>query len=331
MFAGVLLGVASVLIAWRVGIAELGSVTFVELHRAMPVMWVVDLAPTVLGLAGILVGVLFSRIRDAREFAHELAEDIAAAWIEDLHQANSELAAAFATRDRFFATVTHELRTPLTSILGYAQLAEESGIQPHEARDCVAEISNSAAFLTEVVNDLLELARSSQAQLQLTIEDFDADGVVEEVIALLRPLADAGGVRLESRLAGKTPCRADATRLRQIVTNLIANAIKYSDGGTITVRTRTEEGWFTVEVADEGRGLSADELDRVFEPFHVVEHIDRRDSTGLGLALSRDLAEQMGGKLGAASEGRGTGATFWLALPVPEPARDAVRSTTTRA
>lgn len=315
MVAGSLLGLVVVAVAWRMAVAELGVVTFVELHDAMPVMWVVDLAPTLLGAVGAVIGVLHLRSRNAFDHARDLAQDIAAAWTSDLQLANVALAASLDDREKFYAALTHELRTPLSSILGYSELAEEMAPEASEVSEYIGEIYRSAALLLEMVNDLLDAAKLSQQGMKLNVEDVDGDAIANEVATLLRPLADSKALRIDKQLTADTLCRADPARLRQVVTNLVANAIKYSDQGKIVIRTLTDGGRYVIEIEDQGPGLTEEDIERIFLPFEQASGSTRRDSTGLGLAVSRSFADAMDGTLSVLSDGPDTGSTFRLELP----------------
>ncbi|MBT8198439.1 MAG: HAMP domain-containing histidine kinase, partial [Acidimicrobiia bacterium] len=292
-----------------------GTLTFDELHRAMPVMFIVDLAPSVLGIAGALVGVLYHRLHRAQARTQALAEEIAATWTADLQRANGELAQAMDQQQRLYSAVSHELRTPLTSIVGYTQLVETIDVAPVEASEYVHEIYQASSFLLQMVNELLEVAKLSRTGLTVALEDIDCCAVVENVTGLLRPLADASDLTLVASDSAGLRCRADTVRLRQTLTNLIANAIKYSDSGTIVVRSAEVDGAVEIEVIDQGRGIAAHDLERIFEPFAQTDDRDGTDSTGLGLLVSRVLVESMDGTLTAHSDGPGHGSAFRVRLP----------------
>ncbi|NNC76030.1 MAG: HAMP domain-containing histidine kinase, partial [Acidimicrobiia bacterium] len=300
---GALFGCVFVLIAWRVGVASVGNVTFDELHRQMPIMFIVDLAPTVLGIAGALLGTMYGRLHRAQARTQALAEEIAATWTADLQRANGELATALDQQQRLYSAVSHELRTPLTSIVGYTQLVETIDVAPVEASEYVHEIYRASSFLLQMVNELLEVAKLSKTGLTVALEDIDCCSVVENVVSLLRPLASASELGLVTQDSTGLECRADTVRLRQTMTNLIANAIKYSDGGTIVVRSARVGDSIEIEVVDQGRGIAPEDLERIFEPFTQTDDRDGTDSTGLGLVVSRILIDSMDGSLTAHSSG----------------------------
>ena len=317
---GAFFGVGLVLVAWRLGVAELGDVTFAELHAAMPTMWIVDLTPTLLGLTGAVIGVLHQNLRRSHDHVEELARELAAVWTSDLQSSNEQLATALGERVKFYAALTHELRTPLSSILGYSDLVRALEIEPDEATEYVSEICNSASFLLDMVNDLLSAAKHTHNGLKVSAVEVDATKVALEVMALLRPLAESKGLELRADLADSAVCLADPVRLRQVITNVMANAIKYSRSGVITITTSAGAGNVLVEVADQGDGLAPDDIDRIFLPFVEAHGNDRQDSTGLGLAVSKAFVEAMNGTMTARSDGPGKGASFRIVLPASEPA-----------
>lgn len=322
--AGALFGLLFVILAWSIGAADYSGYSLTELHEVLPVIWVVDLAPLVLAIAGGLVGNLHRRLNSARTAAEDLAQDLAAAWTADFQRANAEMAKALETQQRFLATVSHEFRTPLTSILGYSELVVEEDSSP-EVASYVAEIASSAEFLLSMVNELLDVAKLSRSGVTLNLQNVDANRELRSVTDLLRPLASSSRIGLRFDTAALGECRADPLRLRQIVTNLVANAVKYSDKGIIELRSRIIDSSFVIEVIDQGSGLAADDLERVFEPFERVGADERTDSTGLGLTLSRAMALAMDGELAAMSDGPGTGSTFMLTLPLASNAAVEVR------
>lgn len=314
--AGAAFGALMVLMAWRVAITQAGSVGFGELHATHPTMWLVDLMPTILGLAGGAIGILHLRLSEARARTEQMARQIAAAWTADLHEANVELAKTVEERQRFYAALSHEMRTPLSSIVGYSELADGIAVQPPELGGYVAEIYGSARVLLGMVNDLLDAAKLELEGVSVRIEAVDGNAIAAEVARRLYPLAAQKGLAIETDLTGRSLVRADAGRLRQILTNLVSNAVKYSDSGIVTIRSgETSDGrcYFTVE--DQGIGISAADIDRMFLPFTQAKSSEQRnDSTGLGLAISRTLARAMHGDVTATSGGRGKGSVFRLDL-----------------
>ena len=157
--AGAAFGALMMFVAWRVAIADSGGMSFEELHTAHPIMWLIDLMPTILGLVGAFIGILHLRLAEARARTEETARQIAGAWTAELHEANMELMKTVEERQRFYAAFSHEMRTPLASIVGFSELVDGADVRPPEVGGYVAEIYGSARTLLEIVNDLLDAAK----------------------------------------------------------------------------------------------------------------------------------------------------------------------------
>jgi signal transduction histidine kinase len=207
----------------------------------------------------------------------------------------------------------HELRTPLNSILGFTELLEVGSLNPRQAR-YVGNIRTSGRQLLDVINELLDFSRAEAGQLRVARDRVNATSVVETVLEQLRPMADVGDVTLVDA-ADKALVIADPLRLQQVLTNLVNNAVKFTPAeGKVCVDTRSRDGWVEIRISDNGIGIPAGELDRIFEPFTRVENGgERREGSGLGLSLSRKLIEAMGGTLDVESS-PGQGSTFTLKL-----------------
>ena len=236
------------------------------------------------------------------------------------HGANLELADALESRRRFHAAVTHELRSPLTAIVGYSDLAGPLASEPPELSAYVSEIYGAATAMLGMVNDLLDAAKLEASGISVEIEDVRCPKVVDEVVRRLTPLARQKGLELIADVGSEVGCRADPERLRQILTNLIANAVKFTESGTVRVlASLCDDGSVALEVVDDGLGIDPADLDRIFEAFECGAHGDGRcDSSGLGLAISKTLAEAMDGRITAESPGPGEGSTFRLTLPAAD-------------
>ena len=228
-------------------------------------------------------------------------------------------------KSEFLSRMSHELRTPLNAILGFGQLLELDSLSPDQ-RDSVGHILKGGAHLLDLINEVLELSRIEAGALRLSLEAVELGEAVRDVVALVSPLAVERGVALrvdpDPGADGTTWVRADIGRMKQIVLNLLSNAIKYNRaGGLVTVRIRpASAGGVRLVVSDTGPGLAPDELERAFRPFERLSADGTTEGTGLGLTLSRSLAEAMAGTLDAASE-PGCGADFTLVLaaaPAPE-------------
>ncbi|HKV10901.1 MAG TPA: ATP-binding protein [Thermoanaerobaculia bacterium] len=243
---------------------------------------------------------------------------------EELRQAHREAHAANEAKDRFLATLSHELRTPLTPVLAMVASLEEDPRVPGEIRSSLAMVRRNVELEARLIDDLLDLTRIARGKLGLNRRATDARQVIEHAVETARRDIEAKGLRLVTDLAsGDRSVWADAPRLTQVLWNLLSNAVKFTPpGGEIAVRSRVEGGGageeLVIEVTDTGIGIEPDVLPRIFDAF---EQADRRitrhfGGLGLGLALSRALVELHGGRLTAASDGRGTGATFEVRLPL---------------
>jgi adenylate cyclase len=250
---------------------------------------------------------------------------------EDLEQARDVAQQATEAKSRFLASMSHELRTPLNAIIGYSELLEE------EARDQRAEgfvpdlqrIHAAAKHLLELINAVLDLSKVEAGKMELYLETFEVAALVQEVAAVLEPLAHKNGNRLEVRCAPDAgTMRADLTKVRQVLFNLLSNACKFTDRGVVSlVVTREAAGGsdtLVFAVTDTGIGMTPEQMARLFEEFAQADaSMTRRfGGTGLGLALSRRLCRMMGGDITVASKA-GRGSTFTIRLPaaVREPAR----------
>jgi two-component system phosphate regulon sensor histidine kinase PhoR len=232
----------------------------------------------------------------------------------------TELRRLESLRRDFVANVSHELKTPLSSIKAYAETLRNGALADEEAAvKFVERIQEQADRLHNLIIDMLSLARIESAQEVFNIEPVAVDEVVESCLAAQRPAAQAKRIELRSEPAD-VPCsvRADREGLREILDNLVDNAIKYTgDGGSVVVRWRLRESEAAIEVEDTGIGIGQEDLSRVFERFYRVDKARSREmgGTGLGLAIVKHLAQSFGGGVAARSE-PGRGSTFAVLLPL---------------
>jgi signal transduction histidine kinase len=248
-------------------------------------------------------------------------------------------------KNDFLANVSHELRTPLNAIVGFVDLLREGvygDLSPRQVKP-VERIEASANHLRHLVDQILDLAKMAAGRLDVHAEPLDIRPFILDVASEVESLVNEKGLSLSLAMGSSLPrIRSDPTHLRQILVNLLGNAIKYTDTGSIVVKTRSlakpaalEQGlpeivaaaqestnlWLAVQVIDSGRGIAQADQQRVFEEFEQVDAGPRADSpnrgTGLGLAISRRLARLLGGELLLESE-PGKGSTFTLWLPAGE-------------
>ncbi|GBE25967.1 autoinducer 2 sensor kinase/phosphatase LuxQ [bacterium BMS3Bbin02] len=214
------------------------------------------------------------------------------------------------------AAVSHELRTPLTAILGFADLlSEHDSLLSSDRTEFVNAIRGNADHLLGLINDLLDVAQAETGALALgDLVDCDLDAIVEESIGYVRPGACERGIDIVYPRT-EAMVRSQAIRLKQIVINLLSNATKFSDEGKIHVTVETVSKMTRVVVADSGCGIEPDVLRRLFQPFERGVSPSDRAGTGLGLVISRRLAEAMGGSLDLYSDGLGFGTRAVLTIP----------------
>ena len=233
--------------------------------------------------------------------------------------ARAEAEAANRAKDDLLAVVSHELRAPLAPVRAIAQALKRAEVPTSEVREMAVEIDRLIVYEARLIDDLLDFQRTSRDLLTLEHERCDLHEIAHSALRVVRPLYRAKRMPLTEDLAAADPVVwAEPMRVQQIIYNLIANAVKFSPWNTrIVIRTRNPApGWIELEVVDQGEGIAPDLLARLFQPFtQATAHRQPNSGLGLGLALSRRLAELHGGTLSTTSEGRGRGATFTLRLP----------------
>lgn len=225
-----------------------------------------------------------------------------------------------ASRARFVAVMSHEIRTPLNGILGFTELLLDGDLKAQEKR-WATTIRDAGHLLRSIVNDVLDLAKIEAGKLTLHDAPFELRPVAASTLTLLRPLADVKKLELRTDFDPSLPdwVRGDEARLRQILINLVGNAIKFTGTGSVTLRARRINGTrIRFEIVDTGAGLTQSQIDALFAPFAQVGEVpsQRLAGTGLGLAISKELVEKMGGTIGIDSEPE-EGSTFWFEIALP--------------
>ena len=270
---------------------------------------------------------LMSLLRDAQGQPESLlcvVQDITAhLQFEANARAREAAELANRTKSEFLSHMSHELRTPLNGLLGFAQLLQLDGDRSLSERqkDWIAKIGQAGWHLLAMINDVLDLSRIETGNLKVTLERQDVHLLVEEVKALLTPAARARGVTIRVQLnALARYAIGDITRMREIISNLLSNAIKYNvEGGQILINAQlVGTSQVDIAVTDTGQGLSSTQLASLFQPFNRLgQERSSIEGTGIGLVISRRLAELMNGSLRVGSE-LGKGTTFTLRLPAAD-------------
>ncbi len=259
--------------------------------------------------------------RSVLVYALDIDEQHRAAAVKEAAQKAAD--AANRSKSEFLSRMSHELRTPLNAILGYAQLFEMTGPREDQAEP-VQQILASGRHLLDMINEVLDISRIESGTLSLSVEPVAVDEVVRTAIDMMRPSADDAGIelRLHPGCDGHIVL-ADLQRLRQVLLNLVSNAVKYNHlGGTVHVGCETRGGdMIRISVTDDGPGISRDHHELVFAPFERLDADQTEvEGTGMGLALCRRLTEAMGGAIGLDST-VGAGSTFWIELPAAQGAK----------
>lgn len=222
-------------------------------------------------------------------------------------------------KDEFLATVSHELRTPLTAILGWSRMLEAGSLDDPTVARAIETIRRNAISQAQIIDDILDVSRVITGKLCLDLHPIDLTPVIEAAVNVVRPTAEAKGIRIETEFSPQpTVITGDANRLQQIIWNLLSNAIKFTPGGGRVCLSVHEIGMqVEVRVADSGQGINRDFLPFVFDRFRQADSTSTRQhgGLGLGLAIARHLVEIHGGTIMAESPGEGRGATFSVRLP----------------
>jgi signal transduction histidine kinase len=231
-----------------------------------------------------------------------------------------ELAIANEHKSQFFANMSHELRTPLNGILGFAELLLDGlyGTLPEKALEILGRIQKDGKHLLGLINDVLDIAKIEAGQLSLSFDDYSLQGVVEAVIASIGALAQTKGIEVRAVVSPDLPVGyGDERRLTQVLLNIVGNAIKFTDAGSVEVHANAIGDHFVIAVRDTGPGIPAADQARIFEDFQQIDNSITRQKggTGLGLSIARRLINVHGGRIDLQST-PGAGSTFTIFLPI---------------
>jgi len=258
---------------------------------------------------------------------HGIARDITSRkeMQQQLEAARREAEIANQSKSTFLANMSHEIRTPINGILGFLSLFAKTDLTAKQ-KECLVPVEESARHLLKIINDILDLSKIEAGRLSIDHEIFDFRDVVKSAVDLLRPLGESKGLGITATFDSRIPrlVVSDGTRVGQVVSNLVSNAIKFTDAGFVSVhclvkKTTASEMWVEIAVTDSGIGIAPEDQAILFEPFRQLDaRPDRRYAgTGLGLTISRNLVEAMGGEIRVASEaGRYTVVAFELPVGV---------------
>ncbi|HXU90369.1 MAG TPA: response regulator [Methylomirabilota bacterium] len=249
---------------------------------------------------------------------HKRVEEITARLLAVEQQARAQAEAANRTKDEFLAVLSHELRTPLTSMLGWLRMLRTGRLDPAGVDRAYDVLERSTRLQAQIVEDLLDVSRIISGKMVLALSPVSLPTVIEAALESQRSAAAAKRLAITTEIDPAARLVADAGRLQQVFMNLISNAVKFTPaGGRITIRAVAVGRSVEIAVADTGRGITADILPFVFEPFRQAEDSHSRQHTGLGLGLAivRHLIELHGGVVSVASDGPDRGSTFTVTLP----------------
>jgi len=293
-----------------------GTVFCAEINASL--LWSDDGRPN--GLIGITRDISDRKRAESELHAYrEHLEDLVRRRTEELVIARDQAVAASQAKSAFLANMSHELRTPLNAILGLSRIIQEDESVPAEHRDAARTLHRSGEHLLDLINELLDMAKIEAGTVALDNIPVDLHNLVVDILDLMKVRADEKFLRLSLERSPEFPrfVRTDPAKLRQILINLVANAVKFTQRGGVTVRLNTESSprlSLQVEVADTGVGIPLDDQERIFDPF-----VQLGDSpiggTGLGLAITRQYVRLMGGTIGVESA-PGSGSRFRIVLPV---------------
>ena len=260
-----------------------------------------------------------SRDRELIEYREHL-EVLVKQRTAELAEARDQALAANKAKSVFLANMSHEIRTPMNAVLGYTQIMQRDKSLSAENRKTLEIIQNSGNHLLSLINDILDISKIEAGAMELRLEDFRLDDLIEGISTMFKIRCEQHGLlewRVESEIPAGNVVYGDQGKLRQIFINLLGNAVKFTEHGSITLRAKIlEDERYRFEVADTGPGIPPEQQARIFDPFQQESAGYDKGGTGLGLAITKRQVELMDGILGVTSE-LGQGACFSVELPLP--------------
>ena len=265
-------------------------------------------------------GALAARMNAMSRELHQLNEDQRRA-AQQLQRLNAELEQASRAKSDFLANMSHELRTPMNAILGFTEMIVDGvyGDVPPEIREPVADINTCGRQLLRLINDVLDLSKIEAGRMELALDAYSVEDVVNTVKTSLRSLAAEKGLDFVTVVQPDMPiCHGDAKRITQCLVNLAGNALKFTREGRVEIGAEIRDGALLFRVSDTGIGIAASQLGHIFEEFRQVDATITREfgGTGLGLSITKKFVELHGGRIWVESEA-GKGSTFFISMPVP--------------
>lgn len=305
----------SILLAWRTGqlLEDIQNDEHTALRRVVDkamnsrrtmIMRIAGLGLLAILSAAILVVYILRDIRRERRDRQRIIE------------AKAETERIMQQRERLLLTITHDIKAPAASIAGFIDLLAEYVDRP-KAIEYLKSIGGSAQHLLQLVSALLDYHQLESGKVEIHEESFSPATLIRECVGGMQPQALEKGLLLESNInvADNMVCRSDAFRIKQIVNNLVSNAIKYTDEGKVTVSTAYMSGRLTIGVADTGCGMTPEEQQRVFNAFTRLPGAQRKEGVGLGLSIAREIVERLGGSINLVSR-KGEGSKFTVVIPM---------------
>ena len=280
----------------------------------------------IIALSLLLGGVIYQWYRRSKQLNQELTEqrDLLASATDALKVAKDQAEAASRAKSAFVANMSHELRTPLNAVLGFSELmAGDAGISQTQRRN-LDIINHSGQHLLDMINEVLDLSKIEAGKMEIQHNIVDLSQTLQDIADMFRLRADAKGLQFSLTRDAQPSAyvQLDAGKLRQILINLLGNAVKFTDSGTISLREHYESAdgkkWLIIDVRDNGPGIPPEDIANVFQPFvQVGSQAHKQQGTGLGLSISRQYARIMGGDITVTST-PGKGSVFRLRLPITE-------------